>query len=111
MSPAIENSVVRFNAIGFKHLIRKAKRRTPAEQISRFKLIKYAPIIVSDPDVDVTYRQNIRTDGRIVRYWGLNKSIDNKRLRVVVRQIGNGMKHFYSIMEHASKNPAQRRVL
>ncbi len=106
MCPAIENVMVRFNAIGFKHLIRKEKRRTPSEQIGRFKLIKYAPVIIGDPDVSVTYRQNIRADGRIVRYWGLNKAIEDKRLRVVIRQVGNGLKHFYSIMEHTSKNPA-----
>ena len=110
MSPAIENSLVRFNAIGFRHLIRKARMRSRAEQISRFNLIKYAPIIVGDPRVAVTYRQDIRIDGRIVRYWALHKKIDGKRLSVIVRQVGNGEKHFYSIMErkpkHATKNPA-----
>ena len=106
MSPAIKNSLVRFNAIGFKHLIRKAKMRTHAEQISRFKLIKYAPIIVGNPHASVTYRQDIRVDGRIVRYWALDKSIDGKDLRVIVRQVGNGSKHFYSIMVHRPKNPA-----
>ena len=106
MSPAIENSMVRFNAIGFKHLIRKAKMRTHTEQISRFKLIKYAPIIVADPNASVTCRQDLRIDGRIVRYWALDKHIDGKSLRVIIRQVGKGAKHFYSIMEHRPKNPA-----
>jgi len=105
MCPILQGEMVKFNAIGFKHLIRKVKRRSRREQKFRFSLISYAPKIIADPDVQVTYRRLITVDGRLVQFWGLEKEFGRRKLRVIVRQKGDGLKHFYSIMEHASKNP------
>jgi len=106
MSPALDNAMVKFNAIGFNHLIHKPGKRTRNEQMKRFALLPYAPRIVSDPNVSVVYRRAIRADLRVIQYWGLDKIIDDNRLRMVVRQVGNGSKHFFSIMERGTKNLA-----
>ena len=106
MSPALDNAVVTFNAAGFKHLVRKHKKRPHGEQAERLAMLHYAPIIVADPNASVLYRKVIRHDQRIVQYWALDKIIDGKKLRVVIRQVGKGAKHFYSIMRRGTKNPA-----
>ncbi|MCX6715856.1 MAG: hypothetical protein NT077_02430 [Candidatus Taylorbacteria bacterium] len=106
ISPVLNNAVVRFNAIGLKHLLRKPRKRSHAEQAKRFALLQYAPRIIADSNASILYRKVIRYDLKITQYWALDKIIDGKRLRVVVRQVGDGNKHFFSIMERQTKNPA-----
>jgi hypothetical protein len=86
-----------FNNIGFKHLIRKARVRSRKEQMKRFELLKYVPEILKNPDANVSYR--IATSGyHKVHYWSFREEKDGKDITVVVRQVGNGTKHFYSVM-------------
>lgn len=104
--PVLNKNLIRFNAIGFKHLIRKAKRRSRHEQMLRFSLIPFAPIVISLTKVAISYRENTNSQGKLIKYWALESCVDHRNLRVIIRQAGNGVKHFYSIMEHLSKNPA-----
>ena len=86
-----------FNNIGFKHLIRKARVRSRKEQIKRFELLKYVPEILKNPDANVLCR--ITTSGHHkTHYWSFREEKDGKDITVVVRQVGNGVKHFYSVM-------------
>jgi hypothetical protein len=105
MCPVLNNEIIRFNAVGFRHLMRKGEERSHRVQKFRFSLISYAPRIVADIDVQVTHRIKELADGTIVKFWGLEKEYNGRKIRVVVRQKGNGVKHFYSVMEHTSKNP------
>jgi hypothetical protein len=98
-SPRLDGAYVAFNNIGFKHLIRKAKVRSKKEQMKRFNLLRTVPDILKDPDAIVSYRSEFR-DGRMVHYWAFSKEKEGTtKIRVVVRQIGNGIKHFYSVMD------------
>ena len=65
--------------------------------MKRFELLTYVPEIITDPSANISHR--INTVGRRkVQYWSFCKEKDGKVITVVVRQIGNGMKHFYSVM-------------
>ena len=102
--PILNNEKIKFNATGFRHLIRKNTERSHDEQIFRFSLIQHAPHIISNAK-EYRYRKTILGDGEIIQFWGLEGKCVGKKLRVVIRQKGNSLKHFYSIMEKASKNP------
>ncbi len=107
---SLNNMVVYFNSIGFNHLIHKRPPRSREDQIYRLNLIPYATNIIEDKNLSIVYR-SLNIKGKLVHYWGLEKIFGNKSIRVVIRQVGNGRKHFYSIMEHTSKNPAKSEIL
>jgi hypothetical protein len=86
-----------FNNVGFKHLIRKARVRSQKEQIKRFKLLTYVPEIITDPSANISHRIDT-TSRHKVQYWSFYKEKDGKEITVIVRQVGNGVKHFYSVM-------------
>jgi hypothetical protein len=105
------NDYISFNNVGFQHLIRKGKApRSPRQQIKRLTLIPYATEVILKPSQPVTLREEekyspIKRDGiemminTHVRFWAFHANIENKNIRVIVRQINNGHKHFFSIFE------------
>jgi hypothetical protein len=54
--PAFNNEKIYFNNYGFQHIIRKGKKlREISEQIKRFNILKYAPIIIKNSKEFETY--------------------------------------------------------
>ncbi len=43
-------------------------------------------------------------DGKVCKYWAFEAVVDERRLKVIIRQVGNGKKHFWSVI------PAWRRI-
>jgi hypothetical protein len=110
--PAFGNVFVHFNAEGFNHLIfkRKHKERDKTEQLYRFKLlplalklIKLATVYQETEEVIQEFRvqkfKKFVLESKVVRYWGIIGIIENKKIKVIVRQVGeNGQKHFWSVI-------------
>ncbi len=94
--PLLNNERIYFNNAGFKHLIRKERVRSLSEQQERFRLLPYAKEIITDPSSVVQYRKKV-LKGLMTQYWSLTNSRDNKIIKVIMRQVGEGQKHFYSI--------------
>jgi hypothetical protein len=106
--PSLNDSVT-FNSAGFRHLIWQGKTlRRQKEQIRRFTLLPDAASILSNLGGDKEQRtierlskidrHGKRTDVKIrIKFWGLAQEISGRRIKVIVRQIGNGKKHFFSI--------------
>lgn len=109
-SPALNGDFVVFNNKGFKHLLRKAKVRSKSEQMRRFKLLPYAVRIIRDPQVAVRFRKCL-SNGQTVKYWVLTKMVFELRIKVVVRQVGDGSKYFYSAMSRRVKPKDPERGL
>lgn len=103
--PVLNQESIYFNSIGFKHLIRKKEKRNLDEQIFRLTLIPYAVPIITQRYVAVTHRM-YHVNGKEIHFWGMEKQFKNRTIRVVIRQVGNGRKHLFSIMKNTSKNPA-----
>lgn len=114
-SPALSGDHVAFTSKGFTHLIRKGKNPRPRrEQIKRFTLISYAEAIVKNPKAVLVYRTH-ETKYRANRYgekilitstahfWTFKETIGNRTIKVVIRQLNQGQKHFFSIMERRNK--------
>jgi hypothetical protein len=97
--PVLGNEMVYFYNSGYEHLIRKGRKFRPANEIyRRMKLLAYAEGIIQDKAIFA----ELRKSGHIT-FWGLYKRVGKRDVTVVVRRIGNGPKHFFSIMDEKLK--------
>ncbi len=109
--PALD-SYIYFNAEGFNHIIFKGSRkeRDKSSQILRFKLLPLAKKLAS---LTTTYQEFEDTlkeftvkrfkkkiqETKSVKYWGIIAIIENRKIKVIVRKIGeNGQFHFWSVV-------------
>jgi hypothetical protein len=107
-SPALRD-YVGFNSMGFRHLIWKGRERRPqSQQIARFSLLPLAVETIVDPNIKIsfgkkreyTFSKWQREKRKIIseaKFWALHKKKGNKFIRVIVRQVGEGKKHFFSV--------------
>jgi hypothetical protein len=110
-SPALNHDVI-FSSEGFNHIIFKNSRseRERSSQIMRFKLLPLARKLI---ELSTTYQEYeetlqgfiIKKHGRkikvitSVRYWGIIAIIDGRKIKVIVRRMGDGGKlYFWSII-------------
>ncbi len=96
--PAL-GQVVKIDKQGFKHVIFMKGRhvRDRKSQNTRFKLIPLAiESIKSTTKID-NYRIE-SVDNIDYQYWSFDENIQNKRFRVVLRKVGNGSIHFWSVI-------------
>lgn len=93
-SPRLHD-MVSFNNIGFKHLIRKGSAMRPLwEQINRFALLGNATRMLKDPHTNISVRQSGNT-----QFWAFHERKDNVATTLIIRQVGKGRKHFFSIFK------------
>ena len=96
--PILNNEIIYFSDIGFRHLVYKGKwRRKIRDQIRRFRILRYAKDVVR-LSTKYTYK-NIPTETRIVHFWSIRTTFDGFIIIMIIRQIDNGRKHFFSIMD------------
>src|SRR3989344_3149448 len=109
--PAFGNEPVYFTSEGFNHLVYKTpkKPRDQRVQIMKFELLNKAKLIVETSTTFQEYKEefeyvNLKKHGRhirenaLVRSWGLIAIVKKFRIKVVIRQVGNGKKEFYSVI-------------
>jgi hypothetical protein len=108
--PALE-SFISFNDSGFHHLIWKnRKHRSKGDQNRRFLLLPYAPNILTSTKIDITYQERdiiaprnrygeVEAAAFRAAYWAFVEKLPDKTITVIVRKVGNGEKHFYSIFD------------
>jgi len=92
--PAFKGGLVFFNSYGFTHLIRKnGVLRPKGDQMRRFKLLKQAISVITDPEIPPSYQKE---EG--VEFWEFKKVSERKTIKVIIRRFQNGTRHFFSIM-------------
>lgn len=101
--PAFSEEII-FNAKGINHLIYKSNRsrREKARIITNIKLLPRAIYLLHR----ATFWQeenSYRRDNTVYGFWAFEAVVDDRRIKVIVRQVGNGKKHFWSVI------PAWRR--
>lgn len=113
--PALSNDSILFSRVGFNHLIRKGRiPRTRNEQKRRFVLIPYIEKIIKNPEAKIIYREKTikykanRHGEKIViesqaKFWAFIENIESCRVKVIVRQLGDGHKHFFSVISNDVK--------
>ena len=103
---------VHFTAEGFNHILFKGSRseRERPSQILRFKLLPKAIKLIglsttfqeyeeTIKEFDIkSYKKKVRKS-KPVKYWGIIAIIDGRKIKVILRKIGdNGQLHFWSIV-------------
>ncbi len=92
---------VHFNAKGFNHITFKNPRnlRSIPEQIYRLKIFDTAVKLLKLANTYQEYEEIENVDTKkITYYWGIIAIIDNLKLKVILRRIGNGQTHFWSVI-------------
>ncbi len=104
--PAFDGEKIYFTNRGFKHLLFKDREyRSIPEQMRRINLLKRAPVILSSSQKHNAYREikdRIQINGQgknsIVCFWSFSQNFNGEKTIVIVRQINDESKHFFSIM-------------
>jgi len=97
---ALFGELVFFDENGSRHLTRKGVIMRPiSEQKRRFGLLKYCKDILEDKDVEVEYRISEIGNSK-AEFWGISKTINSKKVKIVIRRINNGKLIFLSIMDY-----------
>ncbi len=114
MSPYFKD-YINLNSDGFHHLSYGKNRtsRTIDEKFLKFLSLDYMYEILEESSTIQEYRE-ILLNNKIVKYYGMiaiNKNLKRKT-RVIVRQIGAGTPHFWSVMPYSKvKNGMQKLSL
>ena len=100
-----------FNSTGFRHLVWKGKEyRSSYQQHKRLALLPFAPNIIANAKIPNSRRIEVKYTKikwhhekkkalSNITYWSFKGESNGKPVRVIVRQIGNGHKHFFSIFQ------------
>lgn len=110
LSPALDETVS-FTAEGFNHILFKGKRREREfpSQIMRFKLLPRAIRLIAyantfqefeeaSREFEVKARKKRVLKVKTIRYWGIIAIFEGRKIKVILRKIGNGQAHFWSIV-------------
>ena len=104
---------IRFTSEGFQHLLfkgaTKLKKRDKPTQWMRLKLFKLTPKLLRQTKTVqeyhlqkqfITVKHHKRKEKILknVEYWGFIAIIDARKIKVVIKQVGNGDKKFWSII-------------
>ncbi len=119
--PYLSEEVI-FISKNFEHLLFKNKHtaRTSKEQYMRCILFKYAPLIIGKSNLvqGIRKAKEIIEEGESsskilmsVNFYEFIAVIDNKRIRVVIKRVGNRSGEFLSIIPYWSKDRYNNRRL
>ena len=110
LSPALGERVA-FTADGFNHIMFKGPRREreQASQVMRFKLLPRAIRLIGHANTfqefeeslnefEVKVKKRREKRAKPVRYWGIIAIFEGRKIKVILRKIGNGQLHFWSIV-------------
>ena len=102
-APAFPGEKITFNSKGFNHMFYKSPRRgrlkvniaCKVRLLDRaIELLEKSTVVQEEDSYTGTYR------GKRKRYkfWAFEGVIKKRRIKVVVRQLGRGKKHFWSVI-------------
>jgi hypothetical protein len=110
ISPALREQVF-FTSEGFNHIVFTGARRERerSSQIMRFKLLPRAIRLVSHANTFQEYEETLKEfevkarkkrqrQSKPVRYWGIIAIFEGRKIKVILRRIGNGQLHFWSVI-------------
>lgn len=95
---AFDGAVVHITREGWEHLAEDS-RKTKMDTLGRFFVLERAEVLLETTSHFQDYRKS--PNGR-VQYWGFSGVVDLVEVRVIVRSIESGRKHFYSVIRRGS---------
>lgn len=96
---ALNNEKIYFNKHGLIHLIVKGRFPRKSEDITRrIKIFTFSKEIIQKEKEISEYRMTSKGSS-IGHFWTLKSKVNGKIIKVVIRQLNNGRKHFFSVMD------------
>lgn len=94
--PYLEENVA-FPLNALHHIMYKKgrRKRQVKEQISRYKVLEIVPEVILRSGTVQEYEE--RVGDQLTKFWGFIAIIGKKKIKVIVRKVGNGKPHFYSV--------------
>lgn len=97
--PAFENEEINFNAKGINHLLFKRDRsqRDSKRIETNVRLLPSAIYLLQN----ATFWQEeseYKKEGKVYKFWAFEAVVNKRRIKVIVRQVGNSKKHFWSVI-------------
>ena len=99
---------VKFTGRGFWHMIytgRNEKRDNKSQEL-RFKLLKKAVEVIR---LTTTLQEYEETSG--IKYYGFIAIVDGWKIKIIVKQVGNGAPFFWSVIPNWVTNRKRDRLL
>ena len=103
--PCLKGDIV-FTSDGFNHLRFRVDRtpRNPAEQMYKLRLLPLViPVIKNSKEVEEYRKFLLSIDKKIkeIHYWSVTARVgkQNTSVRVILRRVGKGKIHFWSVMK------------
>ena len=97
--PAFSGEKIAFNAKGINHLLYKGNRSK--RDISRIQTnIRLLPRAITVLRLMPFFQEesDYEKDKILFKYWAFEAVVDGRREKVIVKQVGNGHKHFWSVI-------------
>ena len=109
--PAFPGEKVVFTSKGRNHLFYKGARseRTLKEINVRVLLLPNATILLRKMSIPQEEDKTTSKDGKVIRYWAFEGVVRDRITKVIVRQVGKGNKHFWSVAPAWRKSRFGRR--
>lgn len=106
--PAFPKEQVALNSKALSHLFYKGankKSGRPIKEIeTRVNLLPTALKVLTLMPLAQEENTLVNKEGKVCVYWAFEAVVDKRRIKVIVRQVGKGKKHFWSVI------PAWRRI-
>ena len=100
-SPAL-GIKINFNAKGFNHITFRNPRnpRNNVDQINRLKILPLAVKLIEKANIyqEYEYIKPEVLNLKSIEYWGIIAIIDENKIKVILRRIGGGDIHFWSVI-------------
>ena len=97
--PAFPNEKIILNAKGINHLIYKGgrSRREKSRILTNIRLLPSAMKVLKL--MPLWQEESSYTRDKVqFKFWCFEGVVDNRRIKVIVRQVGKGRKHFWSVI-------------
>ena len=100
---AFPNETIIYNAKGLNHIFYKRARsgRSKINAATKVRLLDRAVELLERSTVfqeEDSYSGIYRKKRRKHKFWAFEGVIRNRRIKVIIRQIGRGKKHFWSVI-------------
>lgn len=106
--PAFPQETISFTSKGLNHLFYEGGSKKPSRPLkeveTRVNLLPFALKVLQLMPLSQEENSLVNPEGKICTYWAFEAVVDQRRIKVIVRQVGKGKKHFWSVI------PAWRRI-
>lgn len=99
--PAFPNEKIVFNSKGLRHLFYKGQNKGRPLKEAKIRVELLTRVVTTLTLMPLFQEERIiksYEEGKTARFWAFEAVIEERRIKIIVRQIGRGKKHFWSVI-------------